>query len=271
MESHVFFIGYGIFIFLPVSSFLVPSSYWQHSWANFIFCKSCSHVTTPLWLDIWNLSWLKHETFYELKNLEILQAEDYIYNITFHISILSLYFKHLLGSNKKITLEPIFMCFPKWWLYQIRKCISHISLVLKRHIPLCTIKECNLPKATAFLMMLFYKLPTAGSSCSFNHPKTMVWEPVPGTWRKIQINLTIFCRGVNVMEKFCGTMVENSFKGCTGSGKHGGMELSEYDYTTHITCLIGLSFLLWLAVEKQVAKSLTTTIYHGQLRYSLFL
>lgn len=50
------------------------------------------------------MSWLKHETFYELKNLEILQAEDYIYNITFHVSILSLYFKHLLGSNKKKSL-----------------------------------------------------------------------------------------------------------------------------------------------------------------------
>lgn len=74
----------------------------------------------------------------------------------------------------------------------------------------------------------------------------MVWEPVPGTWCKIQINLKIFRRGGYVVEKFCGTMVENSFKECAESGKHGGMKLSEYDYTTLITCLIGLSYYDWL-------------------------
>lgn len=58
----------------------------------FFICNTCSRVSVPLLLDIWNMSQLKHETFYELKNLEILQAEDYIYDITFNISIISLYF-----------------------------------------------------------------------------------------------------------------------------------------------------------------------------------
>lgn len=66
-----------------------------------LICNARSHVSVPLLLDIWNMSQLKCETFYELKNLEILQAEDYIYDITFNISIISLYFKHLLSSYKK--------------------------------------------------------------------------------------------------------------------------------------------------------------------------
>lgn len=165
------------------------------------------------------------------------------------------------------------MHFPTWWLYRIRKCIFHISLVLKRHIPLCTIKKCNLPKATAFLMMLSYKLPTAGSSCSFNYPKdsslrTCSWNMVV----RSRLTWKFFIGGVNIVEKFCGTMVKNSFKEHAERDKHGGMELSEYDYTTHIICLIGLSYYDWLW-RKQLPKVLQpATICHWprQLRRCLF-
>lgn len=97
------------------------------------------------------------------------------------------------------------MHFPMWWLYRIRKCIFHISLVLKRHIPLCTIKKCNLPKATAFLMMLSYKLPTAGSSCSFNYPKdsslrTCSWNMVV----RSRLTWKFFIGGSTLWKTFVG-------------------------------------------------------------------
>ena len=36
-----------------------------------------------LLLDIWNMPQMKYETFYELKNLQILQVGDYIYNFQY--------------------------------------------------------------------------------------------------------------------------------------------------------------------------------------------
>lgn len=57
------------------------------------------------------LDWIMK--LYELKNLEILQAEDYITIWHFIFPWYAFILKHLLGSNKKkkISLGPILMCF----------------------------------------------------------------------------------------------------------------------------------------------------------------
>lgn len=64
----------------------------------------------------------------------------------------------------------------------------------------------------------------AGSLCSFNYPKRQCSESLfLELCGKIKIKLKIFGRGVNAVEKFCGTMVENSFKEHAERRKHSGM------------------------------------------------